>query len=190
MRTSKLILSLLLALCIPCKAALTTVTDTVHRADGTNYTGDFRVSWATFTNASNVVIRAGYINVTVNSGSFSVTLEPTGTCIAYLVEYRGLRQGVRQIEYWVVPATGPVGLVTVRRNSLPICPPNTNNAFPCTFTSQTTITCTHNRNSINVGVEVEDTSGFTMIPDTIHRTDLNTVVVVFSVAVSGTVLIL
>lgn len=118
-----LVLLLVLAACYA-QAARTTVADTLYRADGSTYTGSFRVSWQTFRNSSNQEIKGGYIDVTVTAGVFSVSLEPNtdanpqGT--AYTVQYRNLRQGDPNTEYWVVPESGStLNISQVRTLSLP-----------------------------------------------------------------------
>jgi len=91
-------------------SAATTVAQRLLRADGTAYTGKFKISWPTYTNASGAVVRAGYSTVTLESdGDFTVSLAPHINSPAsgpiYTVDYNELKQGTRQTEYWDVPDT-------------------------------------------------------------------------------------
>jgi len=108
------VLIALLSLASVASAALTTVTDTVYRADGSLASGSIGISWQAFTNASGQFIPAGNIrNVPIVNGVFSVTLEsnvgatPTGT--SYTVSYSISGSAVTTWR-WYVPVTGPVGL--------------------------------------------------------------------------------
>jgi len=91
-------------------SAATTVAQRLLRADGTAYTGKFKISWPTYTNASGAIVRAGYSTVTLESdGDFTVSLAPHINSPAsgpiYTVDYNELKQGTRQTEYWDVPDT-------------------------------------------------------------------------------------
>lgn len=91
-------------------SAATTVAQRLLRADGQPYTGRFRISWPTYLNASNQIVRSGYTTVVLESdGDFSVALAPHIASPAsgpiYTVDYNELRQGTRQTEYWDVPDT-------------------------------------------------------------------------------------
>jgi len=72
--------------------ALTTVSDTVYRADGTPASGTLLISWPAFTTADGYAVVAGTKSVALSSsGSFSVQLAPNagGTPgVTYSVVYQ------------------------------------------------------------------------------------------------------
>lgn len=96
---------------------MTTVTDTVLRADDTPASGTILISWPAFTTANGVPIGAGTTSVTLGAqGNFSVALipnagaSPAGTF--YTVVFQ-LDDSVRT-EYWIVGTTSPTNLAAVR----------------------------------------------------------------------------
>jgi trimeric autotransporter adhesin len=93
---------LFLLLAVPC-FALTTVTDTLYRADGTTCSGSMSISWQTFVAPDGRTVYAGVNpNVTVASGVFSVTLEPG----QYAVVYNITPGCAPAYENWLVPTSG------------------------------------------------------------------------------------
>ncbi len=98
--------------------AMTTVADTVYRADGTAAQGTMIVTWPAFVSASGTAVAAGVSNVTLGAnGGFSVDLmsnagsNPAG--VYYTVVYQ-IGPGDVRTEYWVVPTTSPANLAAVR----------------------------------------------------------------------------
>src|SRR6476659_7916587 len=83
--------------------ALTTVSDTVYRADGTPASGTLLISWPAFTTADGYAVVAGTKNVSVtSSSSVSVQLAPNagGTPgVTYAVVYQ-LGDGTVKSEQW------------------------------------------------------------------------------------------
>ncbi len=98
--------------------ALTTIRDTVYRADGTAGTGTVLISWPAFQTAEGNVVAAGNQSVEIGAGgSFTVQLvpnagaSPVGTY--YTVVFQLDDYSVRT-EYWSVPATSPTTISAVR----------------------------------------------------------------------------
>lgn len=99
--------------------ALTTVADTVYRADGTPASGTVIIAWPAFVTAAGSAVAAGSTNVTLSTnGALSVALaanagaNPPGTY--YTVVYQ-LQPSEVRTEYWVVPSSSsPVNLAAVR----------------------------------------------------------------------------
>ncbi|MBV8049830.1 MAG: hypothetical protein JOZ80_01500, partial [Acidobacteriaceae bacterium] len=96
---------------------MTTVQDTVFRADGSVAQGILLVSWPAFTTSSGIAVGAGSTSVKLGSGgSFSVALVPNANAApantVYTVVYQ-LDDAVKT-EYWVVPGTSPANLAVVR----------------------------------------------------------------------------
>jgi len=57
--------------------AMTTISDTVYRADGTPATGTLLISWPAFTTTAGIPVAAGSKSVTIgSSGTVSVALVP------------------------------------------------------------------------------------------------------------------
>ena len=100
-------------------AALTTITDTVYRADHTPAAGSFNVAWQSFKNSAGQIIPAGNIrDVPLVNGVFIVSLEPnvgaspSGT--SYTVSW-SLAGSPNTTYRWYVPVSNtPVGLATVQ----------------------------------------------------------------------------
>jgi hypothetical protein len=98
--------------------ALTTVSDTVYRADGTPAQGTLVITWPAFLLANGTPIAAGVNNVTLGTaGQLTTTLVPnvgvTPAGMYYTVVYQ-LNDGTTRTEYWLVPTTSPANLATVR----------------------------------------------------------------------------
>ena len=97
--------------------ALTTISDTVYRADGTAASGTVLISWPSFQTAEGDAVAAGNLAVTIGSGgAFSAQLvpnvgaSPAGT---YYVVVFQLDDGTVRTEYWAVPATSPTTIAAV-----------------------------------------------------------------------------
>jgi len=97
--------------------ALTTISGTVYRADGTAASGTVLVSWPSFQTAEGNAVAAGNLSVTIRPlGAFSAQLvpnvgaSPAGT---YYVVVFQLDDGTVRTEYWAVPATSPTTIAAV-----------------------------------------------------------------------------
>jgi hypothetical protein len=109
-----------LALSAPLQAqgpALTTISDTVYRADGTGASGTALISWPSFQTAEGDAVAAGNLSVTIGPlGAFTAQLvpnvgaSPAGT---YYVVVFQLDDGTVRTEYWAVPATSPTTIAAV-----------------------------------------------------------------------------
>jgi hypothetical protein len=98
--------------------ALTTITDTVYRADGSAAGGTALISWPTFVTAEGDAVAAGRKSVAIGAGgAFSTQLapnvgaNPAGTF--YTVVFQ-LDDGTVRTEYWGVPTNSPVTISQVR----------------------------------------------------------------------------
>jgi hypothetical protein len=81
---------------------LTTIQDTLYRADGTLYSGYVQVEWKSFEASDNTLVPAQSLSLRVYQGLFRTKLVPTTTASAgaiYSVRYvsDGRLQG---LEYW------------------------------------------------------------------------------------------
>ncbi len=97
--------------------ALTTISDTVYRADGTAASGTVLISWPSFQTVEGDAVAAGNLAVTIGpGGAFSAQLvpnvgaSPAGT---YYVVVFQLDDGTVRTEYWAVPATSPTTIAAV-----------------------------------------------------------------------------
>src|ERR1700674_4010146 len=97
--------------------ALTTVSGTVYRADGTAASGTVLISWPSFQTAEGDAVAAGKLSVTIRPlGAFTAQLvpnvgaSPAGT---YYVVVFQLDDGTVRTEYWAVPATSPTTIAAV-----------------------------------------------------------------------------
>src|SRR5580700_3405858 len=98
--------------------ALTSVVDTVYRADGSEAQGTLVITWPAFVQANGAAVAAGALNVTLGTnGALSVALaanagaNPAG--VYYTVVYQ-LGPGEVRTEYWLVPTSSPATLAQVR----------------------------------------------------------------------------
>ncbi|MGB8013575.1 MAG: hypothetical protein WCF68_18330 [Terriglobales bacterium] len=96
---------------------LTTISDTVYRADGTAAAGTVLIAWPSFETAAGDAVAAGNLSVTIGpAGAFSAQLvpnvgaSPAGT---YYVVLFQLDDGTVRREYWSVPATSPTTIAGV-----------------------------------------------------------------------------
>ena len=97
---------------------LTTVADTVYRADGSYAAGTLLVSWPAFTAATGATVAAGNKNVTLGpNGSFTAQLAPnagaTPAGTIYTVTYQ-LTDGTVKTENWSIGTTSPETISQVR----------------------------------------------------------------------------
>ncbi len=97
--------------------ALTTISGTVYRADGTAAAGTVLISWPSFQTAEGDAVAAGNLAVTIGPlGAFTAQLvpnvgaTPAGT---YYVAVLQLDDGTVRREYWTVPATSPTTIAAV-----------------------------------------------------------------------------
>lgn len=97
--------------------ALTTISSTVYRADGTAATGTALISWPSFQTVEGDAVAAGTQSVPIGPvGAFSAQLvpnvgaSPAGTY--YTVVFQ-LDDGTVRTEYWAVPATSPTTIAAV-----------------------------------------------------------------------------
>ena len=103
---------------------LTTIADTVLKADGTPASGTLLVSWPAFVTAGGTGVPAGASSFTLGAnGALSVKLVPNAGATPigsyYTVVYHLGGSAVTR-EYWVVPASGsPVTLSAIRSTVLP-----------------------------------------------------------------------
>ncbi len=112
-----LVLALLPALTLSVKLqaqgpALTTISDTVYRADGSAAAGTVLIAWPSFQTAEGDGVAAGNLAVTIGPlGAFTAQLVPnvgaTPAGTYYVVVFQ-LDDGTVRTEYWAVPATSPV----------------------------------------------------------------------------------
>ncbi|PYX28951.1 MAG: hypothetical protein DMG80_15540 [Acidobacteria bacterium] len=98
--------------------ALTTISDTVYRADGTAAAGIALISWPSFQTAEGNAVAAGTKTVTIGAaGAFSTGLVPnagaTPVGTFYFVVFQ-LDDGTVRREFWAVPTTSPATLAEVR----------------------------------------------------------------------------
>jgi len=97
--------------------ALTTIRDTVYRADGSLAGGTVLISWPAFLTAAGDTVAAGNLNITLDpSGAFvaqlvpSIGASPAGTY--YIVVYQ-LDDGTVRKEYWTVSSNSPTTIGAV-----------------------------------------------------------------------------
>jgi hypothetical protein len=96
---------------------LTTVSDTVYRADGSPAAGTVLISWPSFQTAAGDAVAAGNLSVTIGPlGAFTAQLvpnvgaSPAGTYYSVVLQ---LDDGTVRTEYWAVPATSPTTIAAI-----------------------------------------------------------------------------
>ena len=98
--------------------ALTTITDTVYRADGTAASGTALISWPAFVTAEGDAVAAGSKSVQIGvGGAFTTQLVPNAGAIppgTYYVVVFQLNDGTVRTEYWAVGTTSPTTIAAVR----------------------------------------------------------------------------
>jgi hypothetical protein len=97
---------------------LTTISDTIYRADGAPASGTLLISWPPFTTAGGATVAAGNKSVTLGAnGSFTAQLAPnagaTPAGTVYTVTYQ-LTDGTVKVETWSVGTTSPETISAVR----------------------------------------------------------------------------
>jgi hypothetical protein len=103
--------------------ALTTINDTVYRADGTPAAGQLVITWLAFTTADNKPVAAGEKTLTLGAnGALNTQLAPNEGAIPagsyYKVVYK-LSDGTTATEYWIVPAASPTNVGAIRATVVP-----------------------------------------------------------------------
>jgi hypothetical protein len=98
--------------------ALTTISDTVFRANGSPASGTLLISWPPFTTAGGVTVAAGNLSVALGvNGSFTAQLAPnagaTPAGTLYTVTYQ-LSDGTVKTENWSVGTATPETISAVR----------------------------------------------------------------------------
>jgi len=97
--------------------ALTTIQDTLYKADGTRFNGVAYVEWKSFQASDNSAIAASSVVVPIVDGVLRVRLVPTSNASAgahYFVRYHSDGR-VQFTETWnVVPSPTPVALAAIR----------------------------------------------------------------------------
>ncbi|MGA9354159.1 MAG: hypothetical protein WBV46_10755 [Terriglobales bacterium] len=95
---------------------LTTISDTVYRADGTPASGTALISWPSFQTAAGQAVTAGNLSITIEAGAFLAQLAPnvgaTPAGTYYVVVFQ-LDDGTVRTEYWSVPTTSPTTIAAV-----------------------------------------------------------------------------
>ena len=98
--------------------ALTTISDTVYRADGRPASGTALIAWPSFQTADGDVVAAGKQSVAIGpGGAFTAQLAPNAGASpagTYYVVVFQLGDGTVRTEYWSVPTTSPVTIAAVR----------------------------------------------------------------------------
>ena len=95
---------------------LTTVQDTVYRADGTPAQGTLLISWPAFTTANGQAVASGSTSTTLGAGgALSVALVANANASPVNSVYTVVYQtDLVKTEYWIVPTTSPATLAQVR----------------------------------------------------------------------------
>ncbi len=98
--------------------SLTTISDTVYRADGTAASGTLLISWPGFNTASAGAIAAGSTSITIGAGgAVNFTLSPNAgsSPLSYYTVVYKLSDNTTSKEFWSVPtSTTPVTIASVR----------------------------------------------------------------------------
>lgn len=99
--------------------ALTTIQDTLYKANGTPFSGFVLIEWRSFETADSSNIATSNLTVPIVNGVLYVHLAPNALGSSYAVRY--VSDGRAQFqEIWVVPASpAPLGLKDVRVTAVP-----------------------------------------------------------------------
>ncbi len=99
--------------------SLTTVQDSLYKANGTPFSGFVQIEWQSFEAADSSNIATANLTVPIINGVIYVQLVPNANGSSYAVRY--VSDGKIQFqELWVVPASlTPLGLKDVRTTSVP-----------------------------------------------------------------------
>jgi hypothetical protein len=99
--------------------ALTTVQDTLYKANGSPFSGFMLIQWQSFDAADASHIATSNLTVPIDNGVIYVQLVPNASGSSYAVRY--VSDGKAQFqEIWVVPASAtPLGLSAVRATVAP-----------------------------------------------------------------------
>ncbi len=103
---------------------LTTIQDTLYRADGAKFNGIVQISWTSFESGNTVFVAANSKTVRIIDGVLRVSLIPTENTTPaafYTVRYWGGGR-VQFSETWSVPATSSILKVRDVRTSGPLWP--------------------------------------------------------------------
>lgn len=102
---------------------LTTVQDTLYKADGSRFNGALFIEWATFRASDGTTISNQTIRVPVVDGAFRTQLVPTTSAQTpnayYTVRYIGT-DGLDGLEKWYVPPSSTAVTLNVVRNPLAV----------------------------------------------------------------------
>jgi hypothetical protein len=102
---------------------LTSVIDTVYRADGSPAQGTVTVTWPAFTTADGVAVAAGSTTVKLGAnGALNLALAPNAGAVPAGTFYNVVTKdtsGVTETEFWVVPAVATTKLAVVRTQMMP-----------------------------------------------------------------------
>lgn len=113
--------------------ALTTVSDTLYRPDGTLVNGAILLAWPTFYASDGHLVQAGSFSITITNGVLSVQLEPTATAVPTGTVYKATYEitGAPSVqEIWAVPTSvSAVPLASVRVLNPPVQGPYVPNIF-------------------------------------------------------------
>jgi hypothetical protein len=100
--------------------AMTTISDTIYRADGRPAGGTLLISWPAFSTASGSAVAAGTKRIVLGpQGAVSVDLVPNVAAVPALTYYTAVfhtDDGVVRTEYWIVGTTSPTTVAAVRAN--------------------------------------------------------------------------
>lgn len=103
--------------------ALTTVADTVYRADGSAAQGAIVITWAAFTTADGKAVAAGTLSLNIGpNGAVNFQLAPNVGATPDGSFYKAvlkLDNGATSTEYWSVPATSPTTISAIRSTVMP-----------------------------------------------------------------------